>query len=315
MRYPREGESLSKKVGRILPEGEGLGKKGNHGDVRVYWMDISLDGCLSLMLMFLLPTLLDREISRTVNSETLSGEAERRTRMKRIKRLWMMGVGLAVAMLWCNPVYAGFYFESEQITAGVPGHPHEEKLIKTYLMKDVSRTDQGDIITIMNYQTMMSYELHPKAKTYIRHDMNKMGGMPDMGGEEKAQFQQMMKRMADSMKIVPSDETKTIAGFDCRKYDVQFMMASGAYWVTQKIEGYEELRKLTRNMAEAFDQNPMMKQMNALALMDQMKGFPVQTIMNVMGGKITTTLKSIEQKELDKDLFEIPKGYTEIQNE
>ncbi len=38
-------------------------------------------------------------------------------------------------------------------------------------------------------------------------------------------------------------------------------------------------------------------------------GFPVQTVMKVMGITTTTTLKTIEEKALSKDLFEIPKGY------
>lgn len=240
-------------------------------------------------------------------------DEERRNQMKHTKRLWIAGVVFLVALFMAGPACAGFYFESEQSTVGVPGQPHEEKLIKTYLSDHFSRTDQGDLITIMNYQDMTSYELNPEAKTYVRHDMTRMQGMPNMKGAKKARFEQMMKRMADSIKIVPADETMPIAGYHCRKYQVQFMMATGVYWVTQEIEGYQELRKLTRNMAKAFDKNPMMKQMNVLAMMDQMDGFPVQTIMDVMGGKITTTLKSIEQKKLDKSLFEVPKGYTLIE--
>ena len=234
--------------------------------------------------------------------------------MGSLKKAWM--VGLAVAVLLCLPgfVHAGFYFESEQVTVGVPGQPPGNKLIKTYLMDNFSRTDRGDAISIMDYQTMISYELNPLSKTYTKHDMTKLRGMGEMEGASAEQMQRIAKQMADSMKIVPTDETMTVAGYDCRKYDVQFMMATGVYWVTQDIKGYKKLRTLTLNMAKAFEQNPMMKQMNVMAMMDQMEGFPIKTIMNVMGGQITTTVKTIQEKPLDKSLFEVPKGYTLVEN-
>lgn len=234
--------------------------------------------------------------------------------MKTSKRLWIAGMVFAFVLFLSGSVYAGFYFESEQSTVGVPGQATGNKLIKTYLTDNFSRTDQGDSITIMDYKAMVSYELNPNTKTYTRHDMTKLQGMGEMKGASEAQMQRIAKQMADSINIARTDETKTVAGYDCRKYDVQFMMASGVYWVTKDIKGYDELRKLTLNMAKAFDQNPMMKQMNVMAMMAQMDGFPVMTLMHVMGGRIITTVKKIEEKSLDNALFKVPKGYKLVQN-
>lgn len=235
--------------------------------------------------------------------------------MKHTKRYGMMGLVCLLMVCLSGPVQADFYFESEQSAEGVPNLSGEGKFIKTYLTAGATRTDTGDQITIVNYQTMTTYELNPKDKTYVQHDMRKMHGMPKMEGAEKEQFDRMMKQMANSMKIVPTEETRRIAGYDCRKYEVQFMMAKGVYWVSKEIKGYDEFRKLSLDMAKAFEQNPIMKQMNVLTMMDQIDGFPVMTVMEVMGGKITNTLKKIEQKQLDKDLFEVPKGYTLIENQ
>ncbi|MBW1775571.1 MAG: DUF4412 domain-containing protein [Deltaproteobacteria bacterium] len=235
--------------------------------------------------------------------------------MKRIIHFWIMGLVCILTVSLSGPVHADFYFESEQSAEGVPSFPGQGKLIKTYLTAGATRTESGDRITIMNSQTMTTYELNPSNKTYTQHDMREMQGMPKMEGTQKEQLERMMKQMADSMKITPTKETRRIAGYDCRKYDVQFMMAKGVYWVTREIKGYDEFRKLTLDMAKAFEQNPMMKQMNVLAMMDQIDGFPVMTVMDVMGGKITTTLKMIEQKPLDKDLFEVPKGYTRTESQ
>jgi len=234
--------------------------------------------------------------------------------MNRMKQFWMTGLVCLLIVFLSGPVRADFYFESEQSAEGVPSLP-EGKLIKTYLTAGASRTDSGDRITIMNYRTMTTYELNPADKTYTRQDMRKMQGMPQMQGAEKEQFDRIMKQMADSMKVIPTEERRRIAGYDCRKYEVQFMMAKGVYWVTKEIKGYEEFRKLTLDVAKAFEQNPMMKQMNVMAMMDKIDGFPVITVMDVMGGKVTNTLKTFEQKSLDKDLFEVPKGYTRTETQ
>ena len=222
--------------------------------------------------------------------------------MKRIIPFWIMGLVWILTLWFSGAVQADFYFESEQSAEGVSSFPGQGKLIKTYLTAGATRTESGDRITIMNSRTMTTYELNPGNKTYTQHDMKEMHGMPKLEGAQKEQFERMVKQMADSMKITPTEETRRIAGYDCRKYDVQFMMAKGV-WVTKEIKGYDEFRKLTLDMAKAFEQNPMMKQMNVLTMMDQIDGFPVMTVMDVMGGKITTTLKMIEQKPLDKGLL------------
>ena len=41
----------------------------------------------------------------------------------------------------------------------------------------------------------------------------------------------------------------------------------------------------------------------------QLEGFPVKTVMNVMGITSKNTLQRIEKKSLPKDLFEVPKEY------
>lgn len=235
--------------------------------------------------------------------------------MGKSKRVWVGGMVIALVFCLSGSVHAGFYFESEQVTVGIQGQPPGKQLIKTYLTDNFSRNNRGDRITITDYKTMTVYELNPEARTYTRHDIENLQGMGEMKGASKEQMQRIAKQMADSIQIIPTDETMTVAGYDCRKYEVQFMMATGVYWVTKDIRGYKELSRLTMNIAKAFEQNPMMKQMNVMGMMDQMDGFPIKTIMNVMGGTITTTLKSIEERSIDPSMFEVPKGYTLIENQ
>jgi len=43
------------------------------------------------------------------------------------------------------------------------------------------------------------------------------------------------------------------------------------------------------------------------------EGFPVRTVTDMMGVKSTTTLKTIQKKSLNKNLFKIPEGYKLIE--
>jgi hypothetical protein len=144
-------------------------------------------------------------------------------------------------------------------------------------------------------------------------DMKQMGGMPgaaaDMSAEEQAMMKQMMEKMAGSMKVTPTNETKKIAGYQCKKVIVSIMGMNTDYWVSKDVKGYKELKKMGARMAEVAAKNPMLQNMNIAGMVEKIDGFPVQMVMNVMGGKMVTTLKEIEEKSLNKKLFSVPKGY------
>jgi len=121
----------------------------------------------------------------------------------------------------------------------------------------------------------------------------------------------MMKNMMGSIQVTPTQETRNIAGYNCQKYLVSGgMMMNSDYWLSKDVKGYEEVKEIGKKISGVFDDNPMMKQMNIAGMMGQLDGFPVQTVMNIMQGTSTTTLKKIEKKSLDKSLFSVPEGYT-----
>lgn len=209
---------------------------------------------------------------------------------------------------------ADLYWESDQETKGMPGRPDETKVIKTYLTASASRTEREGQITIMNFDTKIMYHINPQAKTYQQINMAEMGKQPAMKGEKGQMQQQMMKNMMGNIQVTPTQETRQIAGYNCKKYLVSGMMVNSDYWLSKDVKGYEEVKEIGKKIAGVFDENPMMKQMNIAGMMGQLDGFPVQMVMNIMKGTSITTLKKIEKKSLDKSLFSVPEGYTLTQS-
>jgi hypothetical protein len=233
--------------------------------------------------------------------------------MKRVgSKLMLLLFSVVLGLMISSVAMADLYWESDQETKAMPGRADESKVIKTYLTSYASRTEQNGQITIMNFDTKVMYLINPQAKTYQQINIAEMGKMPEMKGQkgQMQQQQQMMKNMMGNIQVTPTQETRQIDGYNCQKYLVSGMMMNSDYWISKDVKGYEEVREIGKKVATIFDENPMMKQMNIAGMMGQLDGFPVQTVMNVMKGTITTTLKKIEKKPLDKSLFSVPDGYT-----
>ena len=210
---------------------------------------------------------------------------------------------------------ADLFWESEQVTKGIPGQPDRTRIVKNYISSNASRTDMGDQVMIMDYGNMIMYSLNPGKKTYSKIDMRKIGLPPGAGmdAQQAAQAQEMIKKMFGDIKVVPTNETKSIAGYTCKRYNVDFMMVKTEYWTSQDVEGYEELKAVSKKMRTAFAENPVFKNTNIMGMMDSLDGFPVQIINHMMGGTSTTTLKKVEQKDLPKTLFQVPEDYRLVQ--
>jgi methylglyoxal synthase len=208
---------------------------------------------------------------------------------------------------------AGLYWKTEQETKGMPGQPDSKKIVEHYYSEDASRTDMGDTSTIMNFKTMVVYQLDHNKKTYTQMDLKQMGG--PAGSKEGQAFSQMMKQMMGETKVEATGETREIAGYNCKKYIMNIMMMKSEYWVTQDIKQYEKLKEIGEKISDAFSQSPMMQHMNFAAHVKQMDGFPVMVITpNPMGGgQSVSTLKHIEEKSLDPSIFKKPENYKQVQ--
>ncbi len=225
-------------------------------------------------------------------------------------QIWVM-LTLSIAILGVPLAHADLYWESEQVSQGVPGPPQGPRVVKHYITPKAYRVEPGNgKIMIMDLEKKLVFQIDPDTKTYSVTNFDEIGGskkMPKMNAEQR----KMMASMMGDMQISPTNETKTINGFKCKKYLVTLMMMNSEYWLSKDVKGFDELKSMGEKMSKAFENNPMGKQMNIAAMMDKMDGFPVQTVMQVMGGTITNTLVKVEQKSLSGDLFKIPSGYTQ----
>jgi len=86
-----------------------------------------------------------------------------------------------------------------------------------------------------------------------------------------------------------------------------------------EVEGADEAMAAFRNMAKFINSlaesmpGPLGESMaeNPMGLIDQIHGFPVRTVDYVDGqANSETTLSTVEGRDLDPGLFEVPAGYT-----
>lgn len=233
--------------------------------------------------------------------------------MQTSKWMWCHSLALLIFLVVSASAHADLYWQSEVIRSGGPpgleGLPpelrsqlknqfkSETKTVKHYLTFNGARTDLGnDIIMITEFATMTMYQLDVNDKTYTKTDML------------SAMKQELPKEMME-VRVTPTNETKEIAGYKCKKYHVTMMGEKNEYWLSKDVTGYKEFKAITAKFEKQVQKNPVLWKTSVLGIASQLEGFPVRTVINVMGMKTITTLKKIEEKPLGKDLFKVPKDY------
>lgn len=235
--------------------------------------------------------------------------------MKKTPSTFLLSLTFILLFLISPVAYGDLYWDSTEVTKGLPGQMDQSQILKTYITDYASRAENKGEITILNFDEMISYEINTEDKTYTKNNLKEMLKLPEMDEGQTAQLKEMLKKMADSTQIVPTDETKKISGYACRKYNVEMMMAKGEYWVSKDVKGYEELKQFNEKMAKTFENAPMVKLMNMSGILNKMDGFPIMTVMTIMGGTTTTTVNKVQQKPLDKSLFTVPVGYKLVEKQ
>ena len=235
---------------------------------------------------------------------------------------WMIALAAAgwLTLAALPAAHAGYYWEMTEVREGMgipEGMPAnlpaavkeqlartEERTVRHYAGDEGYRTEDGEMIVIMDYRTMTVFTIDPAEKTYFRVDMQNLAQETPMVGE-------MARAMKESITITPGEEVRKIAGYTCRKYTLSSMMGNGEYWASKEVEAYPYLKNAAEKMSRAMSGDPAFAQMNLGDLIARIEGFPVQTKMTFMGATTTVTLKRIEKRDLDKALFQIPAGYAE----
>lgn len=224
-----------------------------------------------------------------------------------MKRKSCLLLASLIVLCWSSIAFAGIYWESEVKSTGMPGQSDGARIEKHYMTDAASRAELGNgTVIITKHAPLTTYHVDPVQKTYMEikmpsSDMLKKG---PPGMSEK-----MRAAMGAGMQVTPTSEKKVIEGYECTKYDITFMHIKGEYWVSKDVKGYSALKTIGKKLAGEMEKSPAMSQMNMAAVINKVDGFPVQSIMQVGGGRTTSTLKKVEEKDLGEDLFTIPAGY------
>lgn len=190
---------------------------------------------------------------------------------------------------------ADIYWESEQVLSGIPGKEDKRVLIRVFATQRYTRMDIGKHIMIADFKTMTGYALDASERIFLEMKMDSVGKIPE--------------GLTEDIKVTPTDETKEIAGYTCRKYKVCFMDQEYEEWLSQEVDGYKDLREISDHLTVLVHENPLF-QMGVIGRMDRLDGFPVQTVIPLEGGfSRITTLKKVIKKDLPESLFKVPKGY------
>jgi hypothetical protein len=178
--------------------------------------------------------------------------------------------------------------------------PHAEKKVsKHYLSSNAVRSEDEDGVTIMDYESMMMYQINPGDKTYSRVDMRQV---TEMMGQNMG--------MTATSSTVDTGEKKTIGGYDCTKYVQKTDMGETVHWATKDFDAYEEFENIAENLKTLIDKNPSSKKLSMGYDFDHKNGWPVQTVQEIMGITTVTTNRNIRKDSFDKGMFAVPKGYT-----
>jgi hypothetical protein len=226
---------------------------------------------------------------------------------------WKWALCLAITVLlsgFCGrSALADLYWETESVSTNV-SHPHGTTSIQKYFFTPKALRVElgGGKVYIVDYDAMDLYTLDTKAKTCFELNLAELPGLPGMHSDNGKKMAEMMGAMM-SIQVTPTNESKTIAGYRCRKFDVRIAILNGEYWVSKDVGGYRELMAVGARAGAIAEHNPMLRQIDVAGMVEKLGGFPVYTVNHVMGETVVSTLRKIERKSLDPALFTVPNDY------
>lgn len=205
-------------------------------------------------------------------------------------------------------LHADVYIKQKTNMGAFMGQPAKETFQEHWLGKNKMAMISQDNSMLLDIEAKKLHMVNHGNKSYVETDlpldMTKL--MPD-------QMAQMMKGMIDGMTITvqPNGQTKKVSNWNATGYDVKMTMMGMeikmVFWASKDVpfdwkkysELYSEVYKAQFRMGEKF-----MKEFK------KVQGFPVETEVDAMGMKVTTTTVEISQKKPGPETYSVPDGYT-----
>lgn len=247
--------------------------------------------------------------------------------MKSIARV--IGVVAIVLLFSAVGFSQGVVWDTKRVSNG------HEFVTHTYYVPKKLKTvsDQGGEFTILRIDQEKIYNVKPKEKTYsvvTFDELEQMGKemnsqmadlqkkMKDMPAEQRKMMEKMLgsnmpgANKESKVEVVKTGEKKTINGFACQRFSVK---EDGkevmSLWVTPEVKAFAAMKQ------DMMEQSKRMAAMTPGGLkglseaMQKIDGFPIET---QMGDMMKSTVTKVEMKTVAESEFEVPAGYTKVEN-
>lgn len=128
--------------------------------------------------------------------------------------------------------------------------------------------------------------------------------------QTKAMMEQLQKfRSSEPAKLTPTGKKEKIGDYDCEIFTAGLGALTATYWVAKDFPNYQnvlaQLDKFQSGTISAMGKG----------LLPEIKDFPGMTMKTEIilnGKKVTTTVQSVKEDNVDPKVFDIPAGYKEI---
>jgi hypothetical protein len=238
-------------------------------------------------------------------------------------------VGIVTSLLAGAAFGQGMTWESKLVAGG------REMLTHTYYvpkkLKTVTDTDGN--FSIIRIDQEKIFNVNAKEKTYSVMTFAELEQMGKKMAEQTEQLQKQMKDMPEDQRkmmekmlgssmpggkkepkidVVKTGEKKSISGFSCVRYVVkQDAKEVITLWVTSDVKVVPGMK------ADLTEQTKRMATMTPggfkglVEAMQKIDGFPIETEMGTM---MKTTITKVDMKTVASSEFEVPAGFTKVQN-
>lgn len=187
--------------------------------------------------------------------------------------------------------------------------PAQDVTNTVWFFENGLRSDSGHISTIIRLDLNKMFIINRELKTYMESDLpvDLKKFLP------AGVYEQASKMLAMKLTVTPTDETKKIGEYNCRKYDVTLQVAMqtahSVQWASTEVPVPEASRKAIASsmFATQSDQAPLINEYMKIA------GYRVhqETTMNVMGVSVKTVedLVSAEEVKVPAGHYDPPAGF------
>jgi hypothetical protein len=197
------------------------------------------------------------------------------------------------------------------------GHttPARDEVHQYWFSDTATRFDGGDTSVVMRLDLKKLYFINHLEKTASRIDLP-FDFKSLVGPEMAPMMEQMMKMMAATVTVTPTDRSGDFAGYACKfsKVDISMgmMQMTMDSCLTDKLPiDYARYKSLSEAQAELIPSGGWMKD-----LAEKLKGFPVHsdTTTTMMGKSFKSwqEVQSVEEKAAPAGLYDVPAGYKEV---